>query len=157
MGENTVSDAEMADFRVLDVDELPAKGMVYKELTITPAQMLAINAAPVVLAAAQADKINEFISAVLILDYESAAYANNGILAVYETDATGTLVSSPVLLADFLAKTADTVQFVPPVVADTPLLPNKALVLTMPTGESITGDSPVRVKCMYRVHDADLA
>lgn len=156
MGENTVSDAELANLRVVDISELPEKGLVYKEFIVTPAQMLAINASPVELAPAQVDKINEFISAVYILDWESVAYATNGILGVYETDATGQLVSSAVLLADLLAKVADTVVYVPATSADIPLLPNKALVLTMPTGESINGDSPVRVKASFRVHDAGL-
>lgn len=155
--ENTLSDAELAALRVITRYEIPEEILVYKEYVITPALMLAINATPFVLAPAQADKINELVSAILVLDYESAAYANNGILGIYETDASGTIVSSPVLLADFLAKTADTVQFVPPIVADGPLLPNVPLVLTMPTGESITGDSPVRVKVCYRVHEAGLA
>jgi len=123
-------------------------------IEVSAAEIKAINAAPKTLVAAQgAGTYIEFISAVMFLDYGSAAYANNGILGVYETNSDGTVVSDTVALNDFLAKTADTVKFVPPVAADYSMTANVPLVLTMATGESITGDSPVTVHITYRVHD----
>jgi hypothetical protein len=162
MGEQTVSDEEMADFRVLDVDELPEKGLVYKEIEVTSAELLAINAAPKVLVAAEAGKVVEFVSALLILDYNSAAYANNGLLGIYETDSSGTLIAQTTTLASFLAKTADTMVLLRPAAEATPsvvaqaLLANKDIVLTQATGESITGNSPIRIKLCYRVHETGL-
>jgi hypothetical protein len=121
---------------------------------VTSAELLAINATPKTLVAAQgAGTIIEFVSATLFLDYGTAAYANNGILGVYETNASGTVVSDTIALADFLAKTADTYVAVQALSADTGLNDNVPLVLTQATGESITGDSPVTVKITYRVHD----
>jgi len=182
MAEHTISTEERADLHLIEVHELPTSIPASKlladsitsaqldegvlktaEVLVTSAELLAINATPKVLVAAQADKIVEFISAVLILDYNSLAYANNGLLGIYETDASGALLSGTTTLAAFLAKTADTVIKLNPAADATPsvvpqaLLPNKDIVLTQDTGESITGDSPVRVKVAYRVWDADLA
>ena len=138
-------------------DDLTEGAIQYAEISVTSAELLALNATPKTLVAAQgAGYVTEFLSMVLILDYNSAAYANNGILGVYETDASGTVLSDTVAQADFLGKTADTIVCVQALSADTALTANKALVLTQATGESITGDSPVRVKIAYRVHKTDL-
>jgi len=151
--EQTISDAELATFNAY----LKGTNIDYAEIAITSAELLALNATPKTLVAAPGTGyVTEFISALLILDYVSAAYANNGILGVYETNAAGPVQSDTVALADFLAKTADTMVVLQALSADTTMLANKALVLTMATGESITGDSPVRVKVAYRIHATGL-
>jgi hypothetical protein len=151
--ENTLSDTELATFRAF----LQGTPELWAEIDITYTEMLAINATPKELVAAPgAGYVNEFVSALLILDYNSAAYVNNGILGVYETNAAGALLSGTTTLASFLGKTADTMVRLGPAQEATPSLvgqvhlANKALVLTQATGESITGDSPVRVKIVYR-------
>lgn len=151
--EQTVSDTELAAFRAA----IRGTNIDYAEIAITNAEMLALNATPKTLVAAPGTGfVTEFISALLILDYVSAAYVNNGILGVYETDASGTCLSDTVALADFLGKTTDTMVVLQALSADTALAANKALVLTMATGESITGDSPVRVKIAYKIHETGL-
>jgi hypothetical protein len=151
--ENTISDVELAQFR----EFIRGTEIDYAEIAITSTEMLALNATPKTLVAAPgAGYVTEFISALLILDYVSAAYANNGILGVYETNAAGEVQSDTVDLATFLAQVADTMVLLQALSADTPMLANKALVLTMATGESITGDSPVRVKIAYRIHATGL-
>jgi len=137
-------------------DDLHETTVRYAEVTITSAELLALNATPAELVPAPGPgKVLEFISAVLILEYGSAAYANNGIISV----ANGTTVadmSDTVALADFLAKTADHIVVVQALSADVELKANESLVLSMATGESITGDSPVRAKVAYRVHTTGL-
>jgi hypothetical protein len=135
----------------------------YAEVTVTDTEIKAINASPKTLVAAPgAGYCTEFVSAVLILDYNSAAYVNNGILGVYETDSSGNLLSGTLTLANFLGLTADTIKQINPAAEATPSLTgvtmaeNKALVLTAATGETITGDSPVRVKIAYRIHATGL-
>ena len=135
----------------------------YAEIAVSSAELLAINATPKTLVAAPgAGYVTEFCSAMLILDYVSAAYANNGLLGIYETDASGALVSGTTTLASFLGKTADTIVKLNPETEAAPslvgqeYLENKALVLTQATGESITGDSPIRVKIAYRIHATGL-
>jgi hypothetical protein len=151
--EQTISDTELATFN----SYLRGTSIDYAEITVTSAEILAINATPKTLIAAPGTGyVTEFISALLILDYVSAAYANNGILGVYETNATGTVVSDTVALNDFLAKTADHMVVLQALSADITLVANKALVLTAATGECITGDSPVRVKIAYRTHATGL-
>jgi hypothetical protein len=129
----------------------------YAEVAVTSAEILALNTtAKTLVAAPGAGYVLEFLSAVLILDYNSAAYATNGDLSVRENDASGTALSDTVALADFLAKTADTIQNVQVLSADTALLANKAMVLSCATGDPATGDSPVRVKVNYRIHETGL-
>lgn len=149
--ENTLSDAEVAEFRAKHAN------LRVDRITVTSAELLAINATPKQLVPAPgAGKVIKFVDAVFILNYNSAAYANNGILGVYETNAAGQVRSSTVLLADFLAKTADTIQYVPALSTDHPMTANKPLVLTQATGESITGDSPVDVIIAYSILDTNL-
>jgi predicted RecA/RadA family phage recombinase len=149
----SVGNSDIEDGSVSSV-KLAADTIQYATVEVSSEEILALNAAPKTLVAAQgANKAIELISMAMFLDYNSAPYADNGILGVYETDASGTLVSDTVALADFLAKTEDTIKFVPPVATDFSMSTNVPLVLTMATGASITGDSPVTVKVAYRVHD----
>jgi hypothetical protein len=155
MVEHTISTEELEDFRTLEVDELPEKGLVYGEGVITAAEILALNSTPKTLVPAPgAGKAIEFISAVLILDWETIAYATNGNITI--NNETGTAYSNTVLLANFLAATADKmVQLMALDSADTGivLLEDEALQLTCATGDPVNGDSPVRYKVMYRVHE----
>ena len=135
-------------------EKLAGNTIQYATVEVSSAEILALNATPKTLVAAQGlNKAIELISVVMFLDYNSIPYESNGILGVYEADAAGTLVSDTVVLADFLGKEEDTVKFVPPVTADFSMSVNVPLVLTMATGESTAGNSPVTVKVTYRVHD----
>lgn len=126
----------------------------YTTVTASSAQLLAINATPkTVVAAPGAGFVTIIHKAILVLNYNSAAYANNGILGLYETNAAGTLLTGTLTLASFLAQTADTIKELHPTAASATTgltrLDNKAVVLTQATGESITGNSPVDVHCWY--------
>jgi hypothetical protein len=158
MVEHTISTEELLDFRTLEVDELPEKGLQYGEGVIASAEILALNSTPKILVPSPGPgKVIEFISAILILDWESAAYATYGDLTV--ANETGTAYSNTVLLANLLAATADKmVQLMALDAADTGivLLEDEALELICATGDPITGDSPVRYKIMYRVHETGL-
>ena len=150
---NAVETAKILDASVTSA-KLAADTIQYATVEVTSEELLALNATEKELVGELgAGTAIEFISAVMFLDYGSAAYANNGILTIRETDDSGTAVSEAVDLADFLAKEADTILFVSPLSADYTMLANVPLVLSMATGESITGDSPVTVKIAYRVHD----
>jgi hypothetical protein len=128
----------------------------YVKVPVTSAEILAINATPkAVVAAPGAGYIVNVHKAVLVLNYGTVAYANNGILGLYETNASGTLLTGTLTLASFLAQTADTIKELHPTAASATTgltrLDNKAVVLTQATGESITGDSPVDVHCWYSI------
>lgn len=127
------------------------------DVTVSSAEILALNATPKALVAAPgAGYVLEFVSAIFFLDYGSAAYANNGILSVRETDDSGQALSVAVLLAPFLAQTADTILPVQALDTGLALTEDTPMVLSMATGESITGDSPMRVRVLYRVHATNL-
>lgn len=156
--QRTISDEEYADFSELELGEIPHQALRYAEVTVTPAELLALFTTPKELVPAPgAGKVHELISAVLILDYVSAAYATYGDLTV--TNATGTALSNTILLANLLAATADKmVQVMPLVTADAGVvvLENEAIQLRCATGNPITGNSPVRVKVAYRTHETGL-
>ncbi|UCF48291.1 MAG: hypothetical protein JSU89_14165, partial [Myxococcales bacterium] len=72
--EHTLSDEKLEDFENIDPDELPEQSIQYAEVEVTSAEILALNSTPKTLVPAPgAGKVLEFISAILILDYESAA------------------------------------------------------------------------------------
>jgi hypothetical protein len=126
----------------------------YVKVPVTATEIKAINATPKTIVAAPGAGFTTVIqSALLVLNWNSQAYANNGILGLYETNASGTLLTGTLTLASFLAQTADTQKELNPTAASatTGLTrgDNKAVVLTAATGETITGDSPVDVHCWY--------
>ena len=126
----------------------------YVKVPVSSAEILAINATPKTIVAAPGAGFTTVIhKALLVLNYNSAAYANNGVLGLYETNAAGALLTGTLTLASFLAQTADTQKELHPTAASATTgltrLDNKAVVLTAATGETITGDSPVDVHCWY--------
>lgn len=127
--------------------------VLYKSVAVSSGELLAINATPKTLVAAAAGSIHVVHRAILVYNYVSAAYANNGVLGIYENNAAGTLLTGTLTLASFLAQTADTIKELHPTAASATTgltrLDNKALVLTQATGESITGDSPITVHLWY--------
>jgi hypothetical protein len=151
--ENLISETELAAFRAF----LQGSEIKTTEVAVTSAEILALfTTAKELVPAPGSGYVNEFISAVLILDYVSAAYATNGVLTVHETDISGTAVSDAIALAAFLAKTEDWIVVVQALSADTTLTANAALVLAVGTGNTITGDSPISVRTTYRVHETGL-
>lgn len=156
--ERTISDADYADFKELELGEIPIQAMRYAEVTVSPAELLALFTTPKELVPAPGPGyVHELISATLILDYESAAYATNGNLTL--TNETGTALSNTVLLANLLAATADKiVQLGALDAADTGVvaLENEGIQLRCATGNPTAGDSPLRVKTVYRTHETGL-
>lgn len=128
--------------------------MKYAAVEVSSAELLAINATPKTLVAAPGAGFTTILHrALLVLNWNSVAYANNGVLGIYETNAAGALLTGTLTLASFLAATADTQKELHPTAASATTgltrLDNKALVLTQATGESINGDSPVSVRLWY--------
>lgn len=151
--EQTISDVELATFR----EFIRGTEIDYAEYALTYAEVRALNTTPLELVAAPGTGyVTEFLSAVLILDWNANAYVGNGILAVRETDAAGTLLSPTVALNTFLGLVANTIMVLQALSADTTIVANVPVVLGMTTGDSGTGDSPVRVKVAYRIHATGL-
>lgn len=129
------------------------------DVTITSAQMLALNATPQTLVAAPgAGKALILEGLQLFLDYNSAAYADIAAgedLAVKYTGSGGLQVAQ-VEATGFLDQTSDQLRWAHAFNAasgDSSFTPvaNAPLVLHMLTGEVTTGDSPLKCRVFYRV------
>jgi hypothetical protein len=140
----------------------PETGLLYRDVTITTAQLLALNATPqAVVPAPGAGKYLEFCGAEIYMPYNSAAY--NGIasgedLSIKYTDGSGVEVGQ-CETTGFLDQTSSQRRFVRPTTAasgNTAIVPaaNAALVICLLVGEIATGDSPLKVRTFYRVHTA---
>lgn len=124
------------------------------DVTVTSAELLALNATPKTLIAAPGAGLAIIPTLIaLFLDYNSAAYAGIAAgedLAAKYTDASGATLAT-IEATGFLDATADAVRAIFPVTTLLTPVANAALVLHMLTGEIITGNSPLKVKVHYKV------
>lgn len=140
------------------LDEVELPGMVsFVDVTVTSAELLALNATPKTLVAAPgAGKILVFEGAVLTMDYKSAAYAVDlgDDLAVKYTNGSGTAVAQ-CEATGLLDQTSDQVRWIRPFAAasgDSSITPvaNAPLVLHMLGSEATTGNSDVKLRVFFK-------
>jgi len=133
-----------------------------QKTTITTAQVLALETTPITIVAAPgAGLFNEFVSATLFLDYNSAAYAavaGGDDLEVRYTDGSGVVVANQELTG-FVDQTNDELRILSPagtaVATDDDIVPAvNAVLVAFLSGAITTGDSPLIVECLYRVRDS---
>jgi len=129
-------------------------GKIYeKEVTVTSAELLALFTTPKELVAAPgAGKVLEFVSAVFFLDFNTVAYTTYGDLTV-NLHTTDTAVSCTTAAADVIQAAADAYDVMQALSADVVLQDNEALELRCATGNPLAGNSILKIKVMYRVHD----
>jgi hypothetical protein len=131
------------------------------DVTISTAELLALNATPKQLVAAPgANKALIPTGLTLMLDYNSAAYAGIAAgedLALCYTNLSG-VQCAVVETTGFLDQTADQVRYANPLAASGGFVPaaNAALVLGLLTAEIITGDSPLKCRISYKIIDTVL-
>ncbi|MBA7633618.1 hypothetical protein ES703_41189 [subsurface metagenome] len=152
--------------RIVDDRIADQSAIQYAEVEISSAEILALHTTPKTLVAAPGvNKILEFISLSLAMDWDSVAYTINDArnLAVRYTDADGEAVSSIQKVTDFLDQESDQVRLLLTLpisgVVSIEAVPNAPLVLTLTLGNgtSVTlGDSPIHAKVAYRVHATGL-
>lgn len=132
----------------------------YAAVSVTAAEVKALNATPKTLVAAPAaGYVLEFISALLILDYGTAAYAGIGAtedLVIRYTNGSGAIVSTTLETTGLLDATSDQLRTFKGISTDLTPVAAAALVLHLLNGEVTTGDSPLRIKVAYRVHATGL-
>lgn len=125
------------------------------KVTITSAQLLALNATPVTLIAAPgASKIAEFVSAIV---HKPAGTAYAGIaagedLAIKYTDASGAQVNTSLETTGFLDQTTAQSRLTRQISTEYTPVVNAPIVAHLLTGEITTGDSPLYLTIFYRVH-----
>ena len=131
----------------------------WAEVALTAAEIKALRATPKTLVAAPGSgKVLEFVSAMLLLDYGTTQFAEDGggsNLGVRYTNGSGVQVSEDIEMTGFITQNADymtaTQAKKDPITAKTGC-ENQALVLhNIGAGEIVTGDSVIRVKVAYRV------
>lgn len=128
----------------------------YAEKDIPTAEVLAANTTPVeIIPAPGAGYVIEFISAVMILDYNTAAYAASRTCH-FEYASGGTTVSDTVAAAAFTNQSDDCIEVCQALSAEVELTANSGIYWALDTGDETTGDSPVRIKVAYRVHATGL-
>lgn len=118
-------------------------------VTLSTAQILALNTTPITLVAAVAGYAIEAVSVSVKLDYNSVAYATNTNLLIM-TDTAG----NPQYKRDsLLTQTVDVVWKFPEVAptTGTQLIANKALTATVATGDPTAGNSPITIFVNYRL------
>jgi hypothetical protein len=134
---------------------------------ISSAEILALNATPKTLAAAPgADRLIEFISAVLIMDSTATAYdgvaAGEDLVIEYED---GDDVSKEIETTGFIDQTNDEVRFVDSVLPSADPVPagddlndniNDSIRLFLKSDEIATGTGTMSVKITYRIHTLGL-
>lgn len=142
------SNSELNDVGVLKVSDT----------NVTTAQVLALNATPItVVAAPGAGVYLEFVKAYVLYDYNSAAYAGVAAgedLVFKYTNAAGVACSQQLETTGFLDLTADALAIVDADGADLSgvqvAVANAAIVIHLLSGEVITGDSPLKIRVLYR-------
>lgn len=139
------------------LDDRSKHAAKYADVLVTSTEVLALNATPkTIVAAPGAGYVNEFLGALVFLDYNSAAYADDAgeDLVFKYTDASGSAVSNA-LDGSAFDGTADALVPAYPLNAAASVLEltaNAAIVLHLLVGEWITGNSPLKVRCFYRTH-----
>lgn len=123
-------------------------------VTVSSAELLALNASPkTLIAAPAAGKALILVAAELWLDFATTKYdgiAAGEDLTIRYTDGSGALLAT-IETDPFLAAEADAFRYVEPTTtaAITPVA-EAPLVLHLSTGEIATGDSPLKVRITYR-------
>lgn len=123
-------------------------------VTVSSAELLALNASPkTLIAAPAAGKALILVAAELWLDFATTKYdgiAAGEDLTIRYTDGSGALLAT-IETDPFLAAEADAFRYVEPTTtaAITPVA-DAPLVLHLSTGEIATGDSPLKLRLLYR-------
>lgn len=143
----------LVDLIKADTNNLVQVGDSPAIVTVTPAQILALNATPITLVPAPgAGIVLDFLGAIAVYDYNSAAYAvdANEDLVIRYTNGSGAIASTTLEATGFLSATSDQIRTFKPIVTDLAPVANSPLVLHMLNGEVIAGNSPLRLTVFFR-------
>lgn len=143
-----------ASQRFDDVNERnPALQLQVRKVTLTSAQVLALNTTPQTLVPAPGAGRAIVVQGIVgRLTYNSAAYATNTTMEFRYTNGSGTKVA--VDMASLLAATANKTQVVDQAAAEFTVLANAPVVVNAATGNPATGNSPVEFTVYFYEVDA---
>jgi hypothetical protein len=122
------------------------------ELSITSAQVLALNGTPLTIVAAPGSgKYIDVVSATSQMTYVSAAYATNTTLQLINDGATVAQAQDTAILISTVTKNTKFQQVTAATAGQTQIIANTALQVKVGTGNPITGDSAIKVSVIYRI------
>jgi hypothetical protein len=138
-----------ADLRYAPIYQRPLRT---RTVTVSSAELLALNATPQILVPAAGDgKALILVGAELWLDYNSVAYSGIAAgedLTIRYTDGSGAVLAT-IETTGFLDATTDAWRYVTPAGVIAPAN-NAPLVLHLSSGEIATGNSPLNLRLLYR-------
>ena len=141
-----ISEGDMRQF-VQDTADSVGAGIFTTKVTVSSAEILALNTTPKTLVAAGgAGTVIDVIRLFYFLDYNSVAYATNTDLRIIINGATLLTISG------LLTGSADVYRYSNgPTTSTTTNITNQALTLDVQTGNPTAGDSPLYVYVTYRI------
>lgn len=154
---NTYSDIDRRDTLTAKFEEID-NTIYVEEVSLTAANIIAMNATPVELVAAPgAGYVLEFVSATFIFDYGTTQFTGGGTIVIQQgttgNDWTATVPATAVTSA------VDAI-FVMPVLSAASIesdpAENDSIVITNATAAFAAGDGVARVKVAYRKHATGL-
>lgn len=122
-------------------------------VTLTSAEVLALNGTPITLVPAQGAGVGILAEAVTYsLAFGTTAYATNGVLNVGCDTATIAQYSATAnaFLFGTVSKTVKASQVATTAVANTQIIANKALTASVGTGNPTAGDSTITIQGVYK-------
>ena len=126
-------------------------GVTGQMVVLSSANVLALNATPITLVAAQGAGTFIIVDSIAaFLDYGSVAYVSANALEFRYTDGSGAKVTED-MSAAFLTAAADTSREVKGIQTELTPAGNAPVVVSVPTADPTTGDSPITFRVTYRV------
>lgn len=121
------------------------------QITLTSAQILALNTTPITLVAAQgAGTIIDIETITASLVFGTIAYTGAHNIEVRFTNGSGAKAATDIG-STFLDSSASALDQVGGVTSEVTPVANAAIVLSVPTANPAAGDSTIRLTCFYRV------
>ena len=119
------------------------------QVTLTTAQVLALNSTPITIVGAISGKEIQVVSASFHLKYNTTAYATNTTLALRSSSSTGSILQAEAAING----AADAIGAFGLNSGTNNIVTGDALVATVLTGNPTAGDSDIVVDVLYRVTD----
>ena len=119
------------------------------QLTLTAAQVLALNTTPITIIAGQTGKEIQVLSASILLKYNTTAYATNTNMALKAASAGATITQARI----DISQTSDTLGAFAMTEVNNNIVTGDALQVTVLTGDPTAGDSDIVVNILYRITD----
>jgi hypothetical protein len=119
------------------------------QLTLTTAQVLALNTTPITIIAGQTGKEIQVLSASIHLKYNTTAYATNTNMALKAASTGATITQARI----DISQTSDTLGAFAMSEVNNNIVTGDALQVTVLTGDPTAGDSDIVVNILYRITD----